>query len=77
MTPLRQSMLDAMVTRGFADRTQESYVEAVWPTASFEIESQLPTSMLISQLCADGWVQMTLRQALRGTRPGGRMQSWT
>lgn len=29
MTPLRQRMLDAMVTRGFAARTQESYVEAV------------------------------------------------
>lgn len=29
MTPLRQSMLDAMVTRGFAARTQESYVEAI------------------------------------------------
>ena len=29
MTPLRQRMVDAMVTRGFADRTQESYVEAI------------------------------------------------
>lgn len=29
MTPLRQRMLDAMVTRGFAARTQESYVEAI------------------------------------------------
>ena len=29
MTPLRQRMVDAMVTRGFAARTQESYVEAV------------------------------------------------
>jgi len=28
-TPLRQSMVDAMVTRGFAARTQESYVEAI------------------------------------------------
>ena len=28
-TPLRQSMVDAMVTRGFAVRTQESYVEAI------------------------------------------------
>ncbi|MBE0472960.1 site-specific integrase [Rhodoferax sp.] len=29
MTPLRQRMIDAMVTRGFAARTQESYVEAI------------------------------------------------
>ena len=29
MTPLRQRMLDAMVTRGFAVRTQESYVDAI------------------------------------------------
>jgi len=29
MTPLRQHMVDAMVTRGFAARTQESYVEAI------------------------------------------------
>ena len=29
MTPLRQRMLDAMVTRGFAVRTQESYAEAI------------------------------------------------
>jgi len=28
-TPLRQSMVDALVTRGFAARTQESYVEAI------------------------------------------------
>jgi len=29
MTPLRQRMIDAMVQRGFALRTQESYVDAV------------------------------------------------
>ena len=29
MTPLRQRMVDAMVTRGFATRTQESYVDAI------------------------------------------------
>lgn len=29
MTPLRQQMLDAMVLRGFAVRTQQSYVEAL------------------------------------------------
>lgn len=29
MTPLRQRIVDAMVTRGFAARTQESYVEAI------------------------------------------------
>ena len=29
MTPLRQRMLDAMMQRGFALRTRESYVEAV------------------------------------------------
>ena len=28
MTPLRQTMLDVMLQRGFAARTQESYVEA-------------------------------------------------
>ena len=29
MTPLRQRMIDAMVQRGFAARTQESYVDAI------------------------------------------------
>ena len=29
MTPLRQRMIDAMVLRGFAARTQQSYVEAI------------------------------------------------
>ena len=29
MTPLRQRMLDALVLRGMAARTQESYIEAV------------------------------------------------
>ena len=29
MTPLRQRMLDALVLRGKAERTQESYIDAV------------------------------------------------
>ncbi|EIL89131.1 phage integrase, partial [Rhodanobacter spathiphylli B39] len=29
MTPLRRRMIDAMVQRGFALRTQESYVDAI------------------------------------------------
>jgi hypothetical protein len=29
MTPLRRSMIDAMILRGFAQRTQESYVDAI------------------------------------------------
>jgi len=29
MTPLRRRMIDAMVQRGFAQRTQESYVDAI------------------------------------------------
>lgn len=29
MTPLRQYMLDALVVRGYALRTQESYIDAV------------------------------------------------
>jgi integrase/recombinase XerD len=29
MTPLRQRMLDALILRGLAERTQESYIEAV------------------------------------------------
>ncbi len=29
MTPLRQRMLDALQVRGLADRTTESYIEAV------------------------------------------------
>ena len=33
MTPLRQRMLDAMVLRGFAARTQESYVDAIYGLA--------------------------------------------
>ena len=33
MTPLRQQMLDAMIQRGFAARTQQSYVEAIFRMA--------------------------------------------
>jgi integrase/recombinase XerD len=33
MTPLRQRMIDAMVLRGFAARTQETYLSAVWQIA--------------------------------------------
>lgn len=36
MTLLRQRMVDAMVTRGFALRTQESYVEAMARVANIE-----------------------------------------
>jgi integrase/recombinase XerD len=32
-TELRQRMLDAMVQRGFAERTQETYVGAIWRMA--------------------------------------------
>lgn len=33
MTPLRQRMIDAMVLRGFAARTQESYADAIYSMA--------------------------------------------
>ena len=33
MTPLRQRMIDAMVLRGFAARTQETYLSAVGQAA--------------------------------------------
>ena len=35
MTPLRQRMIDAMVQRGLAQRTQESYVDAIYRMAKF------------------------------------------
>lgn len=35
MTPLRQKMLDAMIMRGFAQRTQESYLYAVQRLATY------------------------------------------
>lgn len=35
MTPLRQNMFDAMLLRGFAKRTQESYVEAIYRMAKY------------------------------------------
>lgn len=35
MTPLRQRMLDAMVLRGFAARTQESYIDAIYGLAKY------------------------------------------
>ncbi|UUZ70235.1 phage integrase N-terminal SAM-like domain-containing protein [Polaromonas sp. P2-4] len=35
MTELRQRMLDAMVQRGFALRTQESYVQAIRRMAKY------------------------------------------
>lgn len=33
MTPLRQRMIDTMVLRGFAARTQESYADAIYAMA--------------------------------------------
>ncbi len=33
MTPSRQRMIDAMVLRGFAARTQESYADAIYAMA--------------------------------------------
>jgi hypothetical protein len=33
MTELRQRMQDAMVQRGFAQRTQETYIGAIWRMA--------------------------------------------
>ena len=33
MTELRQRMIDAMVVRGFAQRTQQAYVQAIWRMA--------------------------------------------
>ena len=33
MRPLRQSMIDAMVLRGFSPRTQESYIGAIYGMA--------------------------------------------
>ena len=35
MTPLRQKMLDAMVVRGFSERTQQSYLDAVIKLAQY------------------------------------------
>lgn len=35
MTPLRQSMLDAMQQRGFAARTRQTYVEAIYRMAKY------------------------------------------
>lgn len=35
MTPLRQRMIDAMVQRGLAQRTQDSYVDAIYRMAKF------------------------------------------
>ena len=35
MTPLRQRMLNAMVLRGFAVRTQESYIDAIYGLAKY------------------------------------------
>ncbi len=44
MTPLRQRMLDAMVTRGFAARTQETHVEAISRMARHYHRSPAPPS---------------------------------
>lgn len=35
MTPLRQKMIDAMLVRGFAKRTQQSYLDAVTQIAKY------------------------------------------
>ncbi len=35
MKPLRQRMLDAMIVRGFAVRTQESYIDAIYGLAKY------------------------------------------
>ena len=35
MTPLRQKMIDAMLVRGFSERTQQSYLDAVIKLAQY------------------------------------------
>lgn len=35
MTPLRQSMMDAMLQRGYAASTQANYVEAIYSMAKY------------------------------------------
>jgi len=35
MTPLRQKMIDAMLVRGFSERTQQSYLDAVKQLAKY------------------------------------------
>lgn len=39
MTPLRQKMIDAMLVRGFANRTQQSYIDAVNQIAKYYNQS--------------------------------------
>ena len=46
MTPLRQRMLDALVLRGMALRTQESYIDAVARLASRWFAQHLGASSL-------------------------------
>ena len=50
MTPLRQRMIDAMVLRGFAQRTQWTYVTAVKQLARYH-DCSPEGSVALSDFC--------------------------
>lgn len=74
ITPLRQRMIQDMVLRGFAPRTQKTYVYVVWKLAKFHWKSpDLMTSEEVRDFLLD-LIQVkkapanTLRQHLAGIR---------
>ena len=67
MTPQRQRMIDAMVLRGFAARTQETYLTAVSQLARHHHRS--PDLHSISKLLGHAHLSTTARY-LRMARPG-------
>lgn len=58
MTPLRQKMIDAMLVRGFANRTQKSYIDAVTQLAKYY--SQSPDGLDANQIQA--WFLYLVKQ---------------
>ena len=52
MTPLRSRMIDAMVQRGFALRTQESYIDAIVRMSGFTVATRpLSLSPRFKRIC--------------------------
>lgn len=73
-TPLRQSMIDAMVLRGFAPRTQEAYVDAVrlmaqhFKRSPASLSDQQMQEYLLHLLRGRGLSRSTVNQAACAAR---------
>lgn len=61
MTPLRQKMIDAMLVRGFSDRTQQSYLDAVNQLAKYY---HCSPELLVTQQIQDYFLYLVKQRQL-------------